>query len=286
MPKEREFELPGLNLAAQEWGEAGQLPVIAAHGWLDNAGSFDLLAPLLSGCHLLAFDAAGHGHSSSRSPDSAYNIWQEVGDLVEIADFMSWERFSVIGHSRGAAVATLVAGTFPDRVERIVLIEGGAPLLGEADQAPENLAKALLDRRQSSRRSGRVFVDRALALAERANGFSKVELRTAEILARRSLRQVEGGFQWHADQRLKADSEFKLTADHMRAFVARITAPALMFIAEKSPFHGLPAHEEMRTLFADFEQILLPGAHHFHLEGAETEIAARTREFLGLIDTA
>ena len=103
-PKEREFSLPGITLAAREWGTPGQVPVIAVHGWLDNAGSFDLLAPLLDGCHVLALDSAGHGHSSHRSPDASYNIWQEVGDLIDIADQMGWPRFSAIGHSRGAVL--------------------------------------------------------------------------------------------------------------------------------------------------------------------------------------
>ena len=74
--------LPGLTLAAEVWGAPGERPVLASHGWLDNAGSFELLAPLLPGCEIVALDLAGHGLSDSRSPDSSYNIWQDVGDLA------------------------------------------------------------------------------------------------------------------------------------------------------------------------------------------------------------
>ena len=85
MPREQRFALPGLTLAAEIWGAPGERPVLASHGWLDNAGSFELLAPLLPDCEIVALDLAGHGLSDSRSADSSYNIWQDVGDLLDVA---------------------------------------------------------------------------------------------------------------------------------------------------------------------------------------------------------
>jgi pimeloyl-ACP methyl ester carboxylesterase len=268
-----------VKLAAREWGEPTGLPVLALHGWLDNAGSFDKLAPLLTGCHVIALDSAGHGLSTNRSTDSAYNIWQDVGDVADVADALGWTELNLLGHSRGAAIAALVAGTFPGRARRLVLIEGGVPLLGKAENAAEDLARALTESRQLRGKAGRVFADRSTAIAERAEGFSKVSLEAAEILARRSLRAVSGGYQWHADQRLKATSEMRLTAEHARSFLRRIRAPALMFIAAESPIaHRSPFVD----LLADFPKLTierLPGGHHLHLEGGEARIAAAALEF-------
>ena len=174
----------------------------------------------------------------------------------------------------------LFAGTFPERVDKLVLLEGGLPLTAEPDEAPEGLAQALRESRALLGKSGRVFTDRATAIAERAAGFSKVTQGAAEVLARRSLREVPGGFQWHADQRLKAQSELRLTPEQARAFTRRVAAPVLLLFAERSPFVDRPLYREMPKLFADIEVGRIPGGHHFHLEGSETVIAERIRRFL------
>jgi pimeloyl-ACP methyl ester carboxylesterase len=279
--EQREFDVTGLTLAAQIWGAPGERPLLALHGWLDNAASFDLLAPLLSGCEVVALDLAGHGQSSSRSPDAAYNIWQDVGELFDVLDQLAWPRCSVLGHSRGGAVALLLAAAFPERVDKLVLLEGGVPLLGEPVDAPANLAQSILDSRSLRGKSGRVFADRQKAIAERAQGFTKISHAAAEILARRSLRAVPGGgFQWHADQRLKGASELRLTAEHVRAFVRGVRAPVLLLLADDGPFGRLPIYDEIIGLFANVEVVRLPGGHHLHLEGGEAEIADRILKFL------
>jgi pimeloyl-ACP methyl ester carboxylesterase len=280
VPRERRFDLPAYSLAAEVWGSPGEHPILASHGWLDNAGSFELLAPLLPGCEIVALDLAGHGLSGSRSVDSAYNLWQDVGDLLDVADELAWPRCTLLGHSRGAGISMLFAATFPERVDKLVLLEGGLPLTAEASEAPAGLAQALLESRALRGKGGRIFTDRKTAIAERAGGFSKVTAAAAEILARRSLRAVPGGFQWHADQRLKAQSELRLTADHARAFARAITAPVLLLFAEKSPFVDRPLYREMPSWFANVEVDRIPGGHHFHLEGSETAIAERIRRFL------
>ena len=281
MPVERRFHLPGLTLTAEIWGSPGQRPVLASHGWLDNAGSFSLLAPRLPDCEIVALDLAGHGFSDSRSPDSSYNLWQDVGDLLDVADELGWQRCTLLGHSRGAAVSMLFAATFPERVDKLILLEGGLPLTGEPDEAPAGLAEALREARALRGKTGRVFSQRAAAIAERAAGFSKVTPAAAEVLARRSLREVSGGFQWHADQRLKAQSELRLTAEHVRAFTRRVTAPVLLLFASRSPFVDRPLYREMPSWFSNIEVDHIEGGHHFHLEGAEDAIAERIKRFLG-----
>lgn len=255
---------------------------MALHGWLDNAGSFDLLAPLLKGCHVMALDAAGHGHSDSRSADASYNIWEDLPDLLEVADELGWKRFNLLGHSRGGAVAALFAATFPERTDRLLLIDGGLPITGEPEEAPANLAHVIERCRGLRSNGGRVYPDRARAINERANGFSPVTVEAAEILARRSLAEVAGGWQWQGDQRLKAGSEFRLTRDELKAFLRRIEAPTSCVMAEHSPFADMEIFREMLPLIQGIDLVRIPGRHHLHLEGAAAAIAERFLRFLGV----
>jgi pimeloyl-ACP methyl ester carboxylesterase len=116
------LELPHLRLAAREWGPAEGMPALALHGWLDNAASFDRLAPLLPEHHLVALDLAGHGRSQHRHPSVVHHFIDWAPEVVAVADQLGWESFELIGHSMGAGISTLVAGTFPDRVRRLVLL--------------------------------------------------------------------------------------------------------------------------------------------------------------------
>ena len=69
--KEMTFEVNGLRLTAKAWGDPAGTPTLALHGWLDNANTFDRLAPTLPELDLIAMDFAGHGFSSHR-PDGVH----------------------------------------------------------------------------------------------------------------------------------------------------------------------------------------------------------------------
>ena len=70
--EEVRLSLPHIELAAHLFGPEDGVPVIALHGWLDNANSFARLAPKLKGLRIIALDMAGHGHSGHRPPGAGY----------------------------------------------------------------------------------------------------------------------------------------------------------------------------------------------------------------------
>ena len=119
-PMAMSWQVNGLQLAGLSWGDPGAKPLLALHGWLDNAASFSVLAPLLKHHHVVAVDLTGHGLSAHRSADAGYQIWEDLPELLGVLDALGWQEFSLMGHSRGAIIAGLLASTLPERVQRLV----------------------------------------------------------------------------------------------------------------------------------------------------------------------
>ena len=80
-PEELEIQTSSIRLVTKCWGNPDGLPVLAFHGWLDNAATFDNLAPLLPELRILSLDLPGHGHSDHRPSGSAY-YFIDMGCLV------------------------------------------------------------------------------------------------------------------------------------------------------------------------------------------------------------
>lgn len=124
----RTFTVPvtGRRLAAGSWGDRDQPVVLALHGITANHVSFSLVAEALPDRFLLAPDLRGRGLSGALPPP--YGMRAHADDVVRLLDDAAVERAVVLGHSMGGFVAVVLAHLHPDRVERLVLVDGGLPL--------------------------------------------------------------------------------------------------------------------------------------------------------------
>ncbi len=279
--QEREFTLPGIKLAGKLWGPENGQPVLAIHGWMDNAASFDMLAPLLDQHQILAIDTAGHGLSEHFPEGQVYNIWSDIAHMFGIADQLGWDQFSIIGHSRGANVAAIMAGTFPERIHAVVLLDGGQPETVGFDELPKIMAKSVLDKQKTDREPTYVS-SREDAITLRSNGAWKMTRAAINMLAERGLSEKNGDVYWHADQKLKATSELRLTPEILTAFYRRITAPVHLIMAE----NGLAEYYQesiMSNEISTLSEITFEGTHHNHLTAQVSVIAAEIEKFYNSI---
>ena len=241
-----EFELTstsGHTIRGRRWtppagpsAPAGVHRWLLLHGWLDNCDSFQLLAPLLQQLNtepvdILALDLSGHGLSDHRR--GPYHAVDYAAEVLQCADsaFGPNASFSLLGHSLGALVALLAAGTVPERVLQLVLLEGmGMSTTPPADN-PKQLAKAL--GKLPSGRAAKTFESVHAAAETRAQKNvvpdEAFNVDTALLLARRGTEKLQDGrVKWVTDPWLLTASRMPCSDAAVNAFAAAVTAPTLI----------------------------------------------------------
>jgi pimeloyl-ACP methyl ester carboxylesterase len=265
--RELEIELPHLRLAARVFGDPVLPKLLALHGWLDNAASFDRLAPLLSAhFHIVAVDLPGHGRSAHRPPGLWYHYIDYLGDVLAAADALGWERFGLLGHSLGGAIASMIAGVAGERIERLLLIEALGPMTLPPEQALGHLQRSLGERGQVG--TLRVFANEELAAQARmrSNGLTLSRDAAMALIARGTM-AVAGGVSWSSDQRLTLTSPVRYTEEQILSVLAGVTAPTLLVLADPSPpFLTESMIARRAAQVRNLRVVRIPGSHHLHLE--------------------
>lgn len=275
---ETTLDLGGARLAALRYGPDGGAPVLALHGWLDNAASFARLAEHLHGVDLVALDLAGHGRSARRA-DGVYLFVDFVADVAAAVDALGWDRCAIVGHSLGAGVGALFAGTCPERVARLVLLEGLGPLTDPDERAPQRLGDALAAEAAARGRDEHAGYASAAEVARRLVAVTGMRPESAEILLARGLEPSGDKVRWRADPRLRLPSRVRLTEAQVLAFLRAIACPTLVVRARPGmPFDEAQAAARLAAI-ADVRVAEVAGGHHVHLD-EPAAVAAAVGPFL------
>ena len=278
-PEELEIQTSSIRLVAKCWGNPDGQPVLAFHGWLDNAATFDNLAPLLSEFRILSLDLPGHGHSDHRPPGTAYYFIDMVMDVIEVADVLGWERFSLLGHSMGAGVATYLAGTLKDKIDCVILIEGIGSIVQKPEKMPEDFRESAIQWMSRSKKQLPIYpdIESAVKARHQVGGILKSSVRP---LVERGLRPVNGGYTWRSDPILKSKSRHYFTEEQAQAFIKEITAPVLLIEAEHTDRDYWYELLQKRLPYVNnLQHQIVPGGHHLHLDNPEP-VAKAIHEFL------
>jgi pimeloyl-ACP methyl ester carboxylesterase len=269
----------GLQLAGLAWNSPEGRPLLALHGWLDNAASFSLLAPLLREYHVVALDLTGHGLSDHRSANASYQIWDDLPEILGVVDALGWDTFCLLGHSRGAIISTLLASSFPERVEQLVLLDALAPGPVAEVEFPRQMRKFLLEKQHWQGREQRIFATADDAVESRTLG--GLTAAAAQLLVERNLAPCAGGFSWTTDPRLRGASAVKLTAGHIQAVLEALSMPVLLLLAQRD---GGAQRTQAKALaqqtIRELEVDSITGGHHFHMEACVDIVAQRITRFL------
>jgi non-heme chloroperoxidase len=123
-------ELPnGIRLPYVEQGDPAGTPVILLHGVTDSWRSFELVLPHLP-ASIHAFAVTQRGHGDADRPDSGYRTRDFASDIAAFVDAMGIEQAVIVGHSMGSTNALRFAIDYPERTQRLVLVDAFATYRG------------------------------------------------------------------------------------------------------------------------------------------------------------
>ena len=272
----REFSLNfnNLTMTGMVLGDESKVPILCLHGWLDNAACFEIIAPKIKDRHLIALDFIGHGQSSHRALNHPYYIWDNVTDLYSALEALKIDKIDILGHSMGASVAVLFAACFPEKVSRLYLIEGLAPLNYAADKLPLLMAKAIRKRVAAKSSPSRSHIDLNTFINARSNSFFPVSLTAAEMLVKRGTQADLNGYRWSSDPALLLPSINRMGIGQIEAFLQAIKVPVVLYLAEQ----GL-VDDQWREYFKYVEQLKVHtfcGNHHLHMQEEGANLIAQS----------
>ncbi len=270
------FVSQGLRLHYVDWGNEGAPPLVLVHGGRDHARSFDRVARALRrDFHVVAPDLRGHG-DSAHAAGGAYHMANFVLDLARLVEWTAAGPVTLVGHSLGGAIVLHYAGTFPERVARVVAIEGlgAAPEMRErllAVAAPERLRQWVEEQRALAARRPRRYatLEEAAARMREENAFLSPEL--AMHLTRHAVaRNEDGTLSWKFDPAIRGSNPGRPDFEGLEATWSRIAAPVLLMRGTKS-WASDPALDGRIRPFRDARLVNVEEAGHWvHHDQPET----------------
>jgi pimeloyl-ACP methyl ester carboxylesterase len=232
-PSRSEFlTVRGLRSHVRHWGREGAPKLFMVHGWMDVGASFQFVVDCLKGdWHVIAPDWRGFG-LSDRNPGDSYWFPDYVADLDAILDhYAPGEAVNLLGHSMGGNVVSLYAGVRPDRVRRLVNLEGFGMPVTRPEQSPRRYAKWLDDLKNPATMRAYPSVHAVAARLQKTNPRLTDE-RAAFLAQHWSAPNAAGEWEILGDPNHKRPSPLLYQVEEVLACWRAITAPVLWVEAE------------------------------------------------------
>lgn len=266
----------GLEICVRETGLAEGVPVVVLHGYLEQSAAWDAVADALHPRWIVAPDFRGHGLSDHVGPGGFYHFWDYVSDVDAIIDDVGGP-VDLVGHSMGGTVATLLTACAPEKVRRLVLVEGLGPP-DHDDMAVSRSRTFLKHRRNPPRHRPVLDIDDAVKRMRRGN--PDLPLDVAPALAQRLTRPDGAALTWTWDALHRSRAPGGFAAARFRRFLATIDAPTLVVDGAASIYQGIPDLHARRAELRDHRRVVLDGVGHHPHHTCPALLARHIREHL------
>ena len=272
-----EIDIRGVRYSVTEWGETSAPLFFFLHGWADTGSTFQFVVDALArDWHVVAPDWRGFGRS--RVATTSYWFPDYLADLHELLGTYSPESpVRIVGHSMGANVAGLYAGTFPERVRAFVNIEGFGLFDSDPADAPKRYRQWIDEGREEPAFATFADMDELAAHVARRNpGTTPAR---ADFVARQwSAVQPDGRVLLRADPRHKLPNPVLYRRAEAEACWQAITADVLLVTGAASDAARHFRAIEGGTCPGDDSVTIADAGHMLHFE-APAALAAAIEAF-------
>ena len=285
-PSRSEFiNIRGLQTHIRHWGREGAPIIVMVHGWMDVAASFQFVVDCLQKeWHVIALDWRGFGLTESPKTDT-YWFPEYLADLDALLDhFQADEPVNLLGHSMGANVAAIYAGVRPERIMKLINLEGFGLPLTHPKQAPSRYRKWLDELRVTP--SMRTYANQGEVAGRLQKTNPRLSNERAEFLAQHWAREnAEGRWEILGDPVHKNSSPLLFRVEEIMACWQKIIAPVLWVEANDTDvWRWMGPKEEARieidrrmTFIPNVQTEMIMDAGHM-LHHDQPEILARLVE--------
>lgn len=239
-PRDKFVDSQGLPIHCLEWGEPAGEPLVLVHGYLDIARSWTpfvvaLQKELGKSLWIIAPDCRGHGDSGRVGAGGYYYFPDYVLDLDRVVRALGATQFRLIGHSMGGTISFLYTGTFPKRVNRLVLIEGIGPPGMKFSDAPLRMEKWITEVHERGRGHFREYTSVEAGASQLRQTNPRLNAALALDLARAGMKQNDKGkWVWKFDPLHRTAAPQPFYTEQALEFFRRIECPVLIVEGEAS----------------------------------------------------
>ena len=287
------IKLRQLKYHVREWGtpRPGQLPLFMVHGWMDVSASFQFVVDAMQqDRHIISPDWRGFGLTDVGEVDT---FWYPdyLADLDALVDYFQPEgQIDLLGHSMGGTVVSMYAGARPERIRRLINLEGFGLAATQPSQAPRRYAKWLNEVKAA--RQGemnlRTYPDSEAVAQRLIKTNPRLSLDKAQWLAQHWAQQNSNG-EWEilGHPAHKVINPYLFRVEEMLAIYQSISGPVLNVEASQNDLekwwqgkYKLEEFHERLKHIKDIHSVTIQDAGHMMHHDQPLELAQHIEAFL------
>ena len=272
-PKDMTVTANGLKLHYLDWGTAGKTPMLLLHGLRGHSHSWDdVSAAMCQEFHVLALDQRGRGESDW-APDGDYSTDAFVADLAAFCEALNLDSFVLIGHSMGGRNSMAFTAKYPDKVQKLVMVDigpvldprGGERIIREIKAVPEEFDS---------------FEDLFQYINKQNRFASESVMRRRLRYASKELPNGKVGWQYDLEIREQRRRGTGAAAPDMMPAWRSIECPTLVVRGAETDILSLQAAQQMIEGIPNGQLVEIEKAGHMVMEDNPSDFIAAVSEFL------